>query len=118
MSNYESTYCQTVAANGATGIEAEPAEPEQASAQHYHWYIVGFHVFLAKANPLAQHQRTNQGCRTRRNMDDCATGEVERAQIANPATNAPNPVSEWRINQGRPQNGENHECLKTLAFGK
>ena len=60
------------------GVEAEPAEPQQAGAQHGHRHVMRLHA-LAAHGAAADEDRHDQGRDARADVDDGAAGEVERA---------------------------------------
>src|SRR5207244_5810899 len=51
-------------------------------------------------------------------MDGGAPGEVERAQLVEPAPRAPHPVRDRVVDEGGPQQGEEHEGLEALALSE
>ena len=51
-------------------------------------------------------------------MDDGAAGEVERAEVAQPAADAPDPVRHRRVDERRPEQAEDDERLEALALGE
>ncbi len=69
-------------------------------------------------DPGSQDEGGDQGRNTRADMDDCAAGEVEDAQVVEPAAVAPDPVGDRRIHDESPQQREQHEGLEALAFGE
>ena len=73
-----------VGAELGAGVEAEPAEPQEARAEDGHRDVVRLHP-VAVDDALADEQRDDQGGDTGRGVDDGATGEVERARFEEPA---------------------------------
>src|SRR4051812_12191909 len=51
-------------------------------------------------------------------MHNSSPGKIERAKIAQPAANSPDPVSQRVINQCRPQKGKHNECFEFQPFCK
>ncbi len=51
-------------------------------------------------------------------MDDGAPGEVDGAEVAEPAAFTPDPMSDRRVDQERPQQREEDESLELLPFGE
>ena len=60
-----------------TGVEAEPAEPQQAGAERDQRHVVRPEALPRPADPLAEHQRQGQGRRTGVDVHGGATGEVQ-----------------------------------------
>jgi hypothetical protein len=52
--------CAAVGFEVRSGVEAEPADPEQRGADHGHGQRVRSHQLLAVAGPLADQQRTDE----------------------------------------------------------
>src|SRR5690606_15345321 len=84
----------------ATGIEAEPTEPEKRGADHHHGDVVRLHRLTAVTVALAVEDCGNQGRHTGVDVDDGATGEVEGldanvlvglGEAAQPAADTPDP---------------------------
>ena len=63
------------------GVEAEPAEPEQAGAEHDQGEVVRPHRVAPPADPLAQHDGQQQTGDTGVDVDGRATGEVDRLEV-------------------------------------
>ena len=91
-----------LAPRALTGIEAEPAEPEQAGAEDGHRQVVRLDRRLDQPGAAAEDQRGDQGRDAAREMDDGAAGEVERAEVEQPAIGRPDPVGERGVDEGRP----------------
>ena len=109
---------QPVRGERAAGVEAEPAEPEQAGAEHGHRQVVRLHRLLAEADALAEHERGDQRRDAGGDVHDRAAGEVERAQLVEPAAGAPDPVRDRVVDERRPEQAEEHERLEALALGE
>ena len=85
----------------AAGVEAEPAEPQQAGAEHRERHVVRQDrvppVILARADDHRGDQRRRRGV----DVHDRAAGEVERAhRRQEPA--APDPVRDRRVDRAAP----------------
>ena len=106
---------QSVRRQRTAGIEAEPAEPEQASAENGHGQIVGSHRSLAEADASAERMGAGEGRRRRGHVDDRTSGKVNRAKTGHPAA-APDPVSHGAIGEGHPQRREQQHGRKTDAL--
>ena len=96
-----------VGRQGAAGVEAEPAEPEQTGAEERERHVVRQQargrIVLALADADRSHQRGNAGV----HVHDRAAREVERAHVGEPAA-APHPVAERAVDEHGPQADE-HE---------
>ena len=81
------------AASRASAIEAEPPEPEETGAKQGERHVLrndGLpRVVLARAEHDRYHERRGGGV----DVDDGAAGEIERAQLAEPASVA---HTQWR----------------------
>ena len=63
-----------------SGVEAEPADPQQRGADHGHGQRVRSHQLLAVADALADDQRADQTGDAGIDVHHRAAGEVERAR--------------------------------------
>ena len=91
VGRHEGVARQAVRGQRAARVEAEPAEPEQARAQHRHRQVVRLHLLLAQADPVAEHRRRDQRRDAGGDVHDGAAREVERAELAQPAARRPRP---------------------------
>ena len=89
----------------AAGVEAEPAEPEQAGAEQRERHVVRQQRRRPIVAPRADHHRRHQRGDAGVDVDDGAAGEVERAHLGQPAA-APDPVGDRRVDDERPQRDE------------
>ena len=111
----------------AAGVEAEPAEPEEAGAQQHQGHVVGRHGVGAEAGAAADDEGRGQGRRAGGDMHHGAAGEVQgrpgfahaqqRAQVAQPAA-APDPVAEGGVHDGYPEGGKDDVGLELEALGE
>ena len=99
------------------GIEAEPAEPQQARAEDGHRHVVRLHR-LAVDGAAADEQGDDQGRDAGADVDDGAAGEVERAELEQPAVGRPDPVGQRRVDEDRPEDREQDERAEPLALGE
>ena len=67
--------------DGGAGVEAEPAEPQQAGAEHDQGEVVRPHRVAPPAEPLAKHDGEGQTGDTGVDVHRGATGEVDRLQV-------------------------------------
>src|SRR5919206_582631 len=67
--------------------------------------------------PAAEPSTLGRRC-TAADVDHCATREVERAQVVQPAAGAPYPVGDRVVHERRPQQAEQDERLEALALGE
>ena len=79
MSDYEGVDGDVVRSQGAAGVEAEPAEPEQHSPQHHHSDVMRRHGLFAVAQAPAEDEGRCQRRHAGVDVDDGAAGEVEGA---------------------------------------
>ena len=96
-------------------VEAEPADPQQAGADHGHRQIVRRKIFRAVAAPLAEHQRRDEPRHAGIDVDHRAASEIEHAHGLQKSP-APDPMRERHIDDEQPQDREQHECRKTHAI--
>src|SRR5213593_2580209 len=77
---------------------------------------MGLDFLLAEPEPPTQdeggHQRRDPGT----DVNDGPAREVERAELVQPTSRAPDPVGDRVVYEGRPQQGEEHERLEALTF--
>ena len=102
----------------AAGVEAEPAEPQQRRAHDGHGQVVRLHRLVPVAAALAEHDRADERGDARGDVHDGAAGEVERAELLQPAAVAPDPVGERVVDEGRPEHGEQQEGRELHALGE
>ena len=107
-----------------TGIETEPAEPQQASAEHDQRQVVRPHRIALPAQPLAQDDGKRETGRTGVDVDSCATCEVDRLQVVgDPAADVlaggevEHPVGDREVDDSSPDNGEDHPGAELGAIG-
>ena len=109
---------EAVGLERAAGVEAEPAEPQQARAHHGHGQVVRLHRLMPVALAPAEHDRAHQRRDARGDVHDGAAREVERALALQPAAVAPHPVGERVVDERRPQQGEQQERRELHALGE
>ena len=105
-----------LARQGAAGVEAEPAHPQEPGSQDGEGDVVGFHGELAEALAGTDHHGKGQGGITRGDVDHGAAGEVQDPQFIEPAALAPDPVGQRIIDQGDPDEAEEQEGLEAHPF--
>ncbi|OPZ83134.1 MAG: hypothetical protein BWY76_02422 [bacterium ADurb.Bin429] len=71
---------------------------------------------LRIAATLAEHDSRHQRGDTRRNMYHQPAGEIQCAQLAQPATRAPHPVRQRVVHQRSPEDEKEQERLELHAF--
>ena len=95
-------------------VEAVPAEPEQAGADGDHRQVVR-RVDLAVARETRpDHPGGDEARDARREMDDVAAAEVDRAVLGEPAA-APDQEGVDRVDAGRPEQDEGDPGLEVDA---
>ena len=70
-----------VGAERRAGVEAEPAEPQQAGAEHDQGQVVRPHRVAAEADPAAEHQRQRERRGAGADLDRRPAGEVDGADL-------------------------------------
>ena len=115
--DHEGVGRDAVGGDRRAGVEPEPAEPQQARAEHGHRHVVRLHR-LAVDHATPDEQRDDQGRDARADVDDGAAGEVEGAELVQPAVGRPHPVGERRVHEDRPQEREQDERAEPLALGE
>ena len=88
--------CRRVGCQGGTGVEPEPAEPEQTAAKQNEQQVVRAHGVLLETDSRAEYQSQGQRRHAGDDFDDKAAGVVQRPKLegANrpePTPNAPPP---------------------------
>ena len=75
-----------------TGIEPEPAEPQQPDTEQDERQIMWPHGVFLEADARSEHQRQCQRGGAGDDLDHQAAGVVEHAQLGQPAAGSPYPV--------------------------
>ncbi len=102
---------QRAGGQGRTGIETEPAEPQQASAKHHQGEVVRTHRGATETDARSHDQRQGQSGRAGIDVDGRATGEVEGLDgVGDPApvfcdvaVEGEDPVGGGEVAQHRPR---------------
>ena len=106
-----------LAASAEPGVEAEPAEPQQAGAERHEGDVVGHAALalgeLAPADDEDRRQRGEAGA----HVDHEAAGEVEHALLRQPAA-APDPVHERDVHEDAPEHQEPQVALELDPVGE
>ena len=108
-----------------TGIEAEPAEPQQAGTKHDQRQVVRPHRIALPAEPLAQDEGQGQTGGAGVDVDRGATGEVDRLQVVGdpaadvvpPGSEVEHPVGDREVDDGAPDHGEDHPDAELRPIG-
>lgn len=109
-----------VGCKGRTAVEAEPTDPEEHGAKHNMGDIVGTvgeTVNLAVTGALAEHQGVGESGGTGGNVDGSTSGKVEGAEGEQPAVAVPGPVSNRVVDDGGPDEGEDHRGENATTVG-
>ena len=120
-------------AEGRARVEAEPAEPQDARADHDQRQVVRTHGLLGEPDALAEHQRQGQAGRTGVDVDRGSTGEVvgtgtaeeqaaclvgdPAARLGGVAAEGEHPVGRREVDEGRPDDGEDGPGAELGAVG-
>ena len=117
-----------------TGVEAEPAEPQQAGAEEHERRVVRDVHALLEAEALAEHERERERRGTGVDVDRGAAGEVDRADaepllhaVGDPAAvgeaavlgeaEVEHPAGDREVDDRRPDGGEDHPRAELGAVG-
>jgi len=105
-----------VGTKGGATVEAQPAEPEEDRSEEDEGDVVRaeveHHPFLA----TAQDHRVREGGQTGADLDGATTGVVHDAVLVGPAVDVPRPAGEGAVDDGGPDEGEDHGRQQTAAF--
>ncbi len=107
-----------VVAEPGSGVEAEPAEPEEGRAEHDEREAVRPHRVLLEADALADDQDDAEGGGAGVDVDGGAAGEVDDAHLEEPAAGAPDPVGDGEVDDGDPQDDEERPGGELHAVGE
>ena len=106
-----------VGGDGRTRVEPEPAKPQEPRTQDGHRHVVRLHP-VAVHGPMADDQGDDERRHARADVDHRAAGEIERAELVQPAVGGPDPVRQRGVDQDRPQDGEQDKRPEPLALGE
>ncbi len=106
-----------VGAERGAGIESEPAEPQDAGAEQSERQVVGRHRLAGPASALPEHEGKDERGHAGVDVDDGTTGEVEGAELEEPAFGAEHPVGDRRVDEDRPSAEEHHVGAELEAVG-
>ena len=95
-----------------TGVEPEPAEPQQAGAEGHHRHVVRPEAVLRPADPLTEYQCQRQRRGTRVDVHRGTAGEVQRVQLGGDEAAAPDPVRDRDVHQREPAAREQHPAAE------
>jgi hypothetical protein len=100
-----------VCSERGAAVEAEPADPEEDRAEHDVRDVVrtvrqSTHIVVSP--PLAQHDGVGESSSAGRDVDWCATGEVQAAHFEGPACGVPGPASDGVVDYGAPDEHEDY----------
>ena len=93
------------------GVEAEPAEPQDAGAEHDERHRVRRVALARPALALAEHEHGGQRGDAGVDVDGRAAGEVERAPLAEPA--AVHPLEHRAVHEQQPQRARRSPTPRT-----
>ena len=97
-----------------TGVEAEPAEPENAGSQKGEGKVVRMHSLTRPSLALSENDDHCECSRTGIDVHNRTTGEVEGAKLGQPAT-AEDPVRHGGVDKDKPQSNEDAIGLELEA---
>jgi len=97
--------------DSGTTIEAEPTEPEEDGSEgdkeDVSWLVVG-HLSTVVTGSAADDQSVGERTSTGRHVDGATASEVERSELEEPAGAVPCPASNWVVDDGAPDEEEDH----------
>src|SRR5262249_56758182 len=96
------------AAGPGPAVEAEPADPEQARADHRQRQVMGCEIVRAVAVAFAEHVSRDQTGNARIEVDDGAAGKIENADTGEKAA-APHPMRDRHVDEEQPPGDEPQE---------
>ncbi len=98
----------------------KPNQPNQrmAAPGNGHGQVVGMKGFMAVPFAFADDQGRSQGGNPGIDMNHGPPGKIQGAQVSEPAADPPDPVGHRVIDQGAPEQGEDHKSGKFHPFGK
>lgn len=103
---------------GGAAVEAEPADPEEDGADDDVGDVVrppGHAGVVAVAGALAEHEGVGEGGGAGGDVDGAAAGEVEGAQLVEPAVGVPGPVGDGVVDDGGPDEEEDERGKDATA---
>ena len=113
-----------IGGEGAAGVEAIPADPEHAGADHAEDEAVRRHFFLTEPKARSENNAENQRGPTGGHVNHGATGEVDRLddRVAVPdavheARDAPDHVGQREVDDDHPDRDEEQNRGELHAFG-
>ena len=106
-----------IGAEGGTTVEAEPPEPQQNGAEGDEGYVVGTEVHHHPLVAPPENQGVGHGRHTRNYLDWPASGIVEDAIVEGPAIGIPHPACDGAVDEGGPEEHEDHGGEHAAAFG-
>lgn len=105
-----------VGAKGRATVEAEPAEPEEDSADGDERDVVGAEVEHHLLVTTTENPRVGESRHTGSNLDGTTTGVIEDAVVVCPAIDVPGPAGNGAVDQCRPEEDKHHGGEHTTAL--
>jgi hypothetical protein len=105
--------------DSGTAVEAEPTEPKEDCSESDEEDVSGLvvgHLSTVITSSSANHQSIGEGTSTGRHVDGTATSEVERAEFEEPTGAVPGPASNWVVDDGGPDEEEDHGWEQTATL--
>ncbi len=90
-------------------VEAEPSDPEENGTEDDVRNVVRSvreTCGLFVSGTLAEHDGESESSGTGGDVDGCATGEIETAELERPTVRIPGPVGDRVVDDGRPDEDE------------
>lgn len=110
-----------VSAERGTAVEAKPADPEEDGADDDVGDVVGpvgETVEIAVPAAFAEHDRVCKSRCPRRDVNRCATREVEAAHFVDPPSRVPGPASDGVVNESSPNEHKDHAREHTATISR
>ena len=109
LSNQHGHACTTACGNRRSGIETEPANPQQGGTDHRISQVMGRHRCTGVAFALAQHNCSDECGNPGVDMHHRATGKIDYAPVPKQSTGTcPYHVNHGQIANSHPQSHEYH----------
>lgn len=106
---------------GRTTVESKPAKPEENGAKDgggdrvrlEHWEALALGIGVVS---LSANKSIGKGTGTRRHVDGATSGIVKATKDSDPASCAPGPAGDGSVDNGHPDEEEDHHRAETGTF--
>ena len=97
-----------VSTEGGATVEAEPAEPEEASSEGDEGDVVRTEVHHHVLVAATEDPGVSESRKTGADLDGAATSVVENTPLEGPAVGAPDPEGKGAVDESKPEKDEDH----------